>query len=113
MIQIGRLIGVERGEASRDRAKLVEGARLFEAMLLGEMLKPLQFGAGPDEGGKQSSDGAPDAVRGFGTEAIAGAIAKGGGFGIARQIVQKVTREETQHGSKTGEVGKLKKFSKL
>ena len=67
-------------------------------MLLQEMLKPLQFGAGPDEGGEESAGGAADTVRGFGTEAIAKAIASGGGFGIARQIVRQVGAEEERRG---------------
>lgn len=74
-------------------AKLADGARQFEAMMLQEMLKPLNFGGSPDAEQGESSGGAADTIRGFGTEAVAKAIASGKGFGIAQQIVRKVTHE--------------------
>ena len=95
-MEIGKMLGTVQavGGPKREDKALVEGARQFEAMLLQEMLKPLQFGAGPDEGGEESAGGAADTVRGFGTEAIA----SGGGFGIARQIVRQVGAEEERRG---------------
>ena len=73
-------------------AKLKEGAKQFEAMMLQEMLKPLQFGGGIDEGDEPAS-GAADTVRGFATEAVGKALAASGGFGLAKQIVRQVTAE--------------------
>ena len=74
-------------------AKLADAAKQFEAMLLGEMLKPLHFGAGVDEGAEEGPGGAADTIRGLGTDALAKALAGSGGFGVARQIVKQVTAE--------------------
>lgn len=82
----------------RERAKLVDGARQFEGMMLQEMLKPLHFGeAEAAEDG--SGGGAGDTIRGFATEAFAKAIAAKGGFGIAEQIVRQVEAERDGHGT--------------
>ena len=74
--------------------KLVTAAQQFESMLLQEMLKPMRSGedswGGDDE---KSSDSSMDTISGFGTEAVATAISKGGGLGIARQVFKQVTQE--------------------
>jgi Rod binding domain-containing protein len=82
------------------KAKLSTGAHEFEAMMLEQMMKPLQFGGAPgaDPESAGSSDGeaqdaASDIIRGFGTQAMAKAIASGGGFGLATQIIRQVTHE--------------------
>jgi len=79
------------------QAKLVDGAHDFEAMLLQQMLKPLQFGeaagADADTDGDGNSGSANDTIRSMGVDAISKAIAQGGGVGIARQIVQQVNRQ--------------------
>ena len=75
------------------RAKLVDAAQQFEATMLQELLKPLQHGQSNWGGEESSGDRASDTISSFGTEAIAKAISKGGGFGIAKQIVSKVTLE--------------------
>ena len=83
---------VDPGLDSRRQAKLVDAAQQFEGMMLQEMLKPMRGGQdswGGDE--KNDEDSAADTISSFGTEAIAKAISKGGGFGIAKQIVSKVT----------------------
>ena len=78
----------------RETAKLKDGAQQFEAMMLGEMLKPLHFGASADADGEGSDDDkAGSTIESFGTEALTKAIASGGGFGIARQILRQVTAE--------------------
>jgi hypothetical protein len=47
-----------------------------------------------------------DTISSYGTEAMATAISKGGGLGIARQVIQQVTlehqriSEKAQHGTK-------------
>jgi len=78
-------------EAAQHR-KLVDAAQQFEGMLLSEMLKGMQSSK-DDKDKDDSSDGSNDTLQSFGTEAVARAIAKGGGVGIARQIVNKVTIE--------------------
>ena len=92
------------------QAKLVQAAQQFEAMLLQEMLKPMRSGQdswGGDGGGSldssgssDSSDGSMDTISSFGTEAVAAAISKGGGFGIAKQVIRQVTLEHQQDAEK-------------
>lgn len=87
--------------------KLASAAQQFESMLLQEMLKPMRSGQdswGGDE--EQGSDSSMDTISSFGTEAVATAISKGGGLGIAKQVIQQVTREnqrdveKAHHGTK-------------
>ncbi|RZU39436.1 rod binding protein [Edaphobacter modestus] len=88
----------------RTRAKLADAAQQFEGMMLQEMLKPL----GPKEdswGGEESSDSGSDTIRSFGIEAVATAISKSGGLGIARQVIQQVTAEHEKTGSRSTESG--------
>jgi peptidoglycan hydrolase FlgJ len=76
--------------------KLKDAAQQFEAMLLQQMLKPMQSGENSwDE--EKKNDAAFDTISGFGTEAVAGAIAKRGGLGIARQVIRQVTAERMEH----------------
>ena len=88
--------------ATRDHAKLVEAAQQFEAMLLQQMLKPFQQTEAMN-GGQEDGDGGGSAstLSSFGTEAVAKAISRGGGLGIARQIVQKVTAQKENALEKT------------
>jgi len=81
-------------------AKLADAAEQFEAAMLQELLKPMQHGQSDWGGEEKSDDAALDTISGFGTEAIAKAISKGGGFGIAKQIVSKVTLERQQISEK-------------
>lgn len=96
-------------------AKLVNAAQQFESMLLQEMLRPMRSGQDSWGGDGKSSDGADsaessdssmDTISSFGTEAMATAISKGGGLGIARQVIRQVTlehqqdQEKLQHGTK-------------
>ncbi len=77
------------------QAKLTDAAQQFEAMMLQEMLKPMRGGHdswGGDEKG-DDSDSASDTITSFGTEAFAKAISKGGGFGIAKQVISQVSHE--------------------
>lgn len=87
--------------------KLVNAAQQFESMMLQEMLKPMRSGDdswGGDDG--KSSDSSMDTISSFGTEAVATAISKAGGLGIAREVIQQVSREYQQdeqkapHGTK-------------
>jgi flagellar protein FlgJ len=82
------------------QAKLVDAAQQFEATMLQELLKPLQHGQDSWGGEVKSDDSASDTISGFGTEAIAKAISKGGGFGIAKQIVAKVLLEHQRQSEK-------------
>ena len=82
------------------QAKLIDAAQQFEATMLQELLKPMQHGQSSWGGGENSDDTSSDTISSFGTEAIAKAISKGGGFGIAKQIVSKVTLERQRTSEK-------------
>ncbi len=79
--------------------KLVEAAQQFEGMLMQEMLKPMrEHGFCQDEGDdRQEGSGYADTLSSFGTESVATAIAKGGGLGIAKRVVQQVESEKAAH----------------
>jgi len=86
---------------TRQKAKLADAAHEFEASLLQELLKPMQSGknswGGEGDGEDGGEDNSFDTIRSFGTEAVAKAISKGGGFGIAKQVVAQVEREHRQN----------------
>ncbi len=86
------------------QAKLAQAAQQFEGMLLQEMLKPMRSGQDSWGGdGSDSSDGSNssmDTISSFGSEAVATAIAKGGGFGIAKQVIRQVTLEHQRDAEK-------------
>jgi flagellar protein FlgJ len=81
-------------------AKLVDAAQQFEATMLQELLKPMQHEHSSWGGEEKSDDSASDTISSFGTEAIAKAISKGGGFGIAKQIISKVTLAHSRKSEK-------------
>jgi Rod binding domain-containing protein len=89
--------------AAVEHRKLADAAQQFEGMLLQEMLKPIKEHGfcqeeGQDEGaGKDGGDGFGDTLSSFGTEAMAGVIAKSGGMGIAKRVVEQVEGEKASH----------------
>jgi Rod binding domain-containing protein len=85
---------------AQKQAKLVDAAQQFEASMLQELLKPMQHGQDSWGGEMKSDDASTDTISSFGTEAVAKAISKGGGFGIAKQIVSKVMLQHQQHSEK-------------
>jgi Rod binding domain-containing protein len=88
---------------SIQNSKLKDAAEQFEAIFMQEMLKPLQSTSSDGMGGEdKDAPAGSDTLSSFGTEAVAKAIAKGGGLGIARQIVQKVSLERLQHQNAAG-----------
>jgi peptidoglycan hydrolase FlgJ len=95
------------GAGSADHRKLTDAAQQFEGMLLQEMLKPMkEHGFCQEEGesdDKEEGSGFGDTLTSFGTEAVATAIAKGGGLGIAKQVVQQVERERSSHDGTSAE----------
>jgi len=95
--------GVKPGTAAvdPDSAKITDAAQQFEAMMLNELLKPLQFGAGVDEGGGESTGGAADTIRSLATDALGKALSQHGGVGIAQKIAKEITKERN-----TTKVGK-------
>lgn len=85
---------------TQKQAKLTDAAQQFEAMLMQEMLKPMQAGQDGWGGEEKNDDPSADTISSFGTEAVAKAIAKGGGLGIARQVVRQVTLEHQRAAEK-------------
>jgi Rod binding domain-containing protein len=85
---------------AQKQAKLVDAAQQFEAMMLQELLKPMQHRQNSWGDDEKSGDPAADTISSFGTEAIARAISKGGGFGVAKQIVSKVGSEYQRNSEK-------------
>jgi Rod binding domain-containing protein len=80
------------GTSRQQNAKLVDAAQQFEGMLMQEMLKPMRSGEDSwDE--EKKDDSASDTISSFGTEAVAKAISKSGGLGIAKQVIRQVTQE--------------------
>jgi len=97
--------------AAMQHRKLTDAAQQFEGMLLQELLKPMKEhgfcqGDGQDESdGKDSGSGFADTLSSFGTEAMATAIAKGGGLGIAKRVVEQVEGEKTSHNESAHRTG--------
>ncbi len=84
--------------AAQQHAKLVDAAQQFEAIFLGEMLKPMQAKDGGWGDGDSSGDsGSGGTLASYGVESVARAISKAGGLGIARQVVEKVSGEAASH----------------
>ena len=84
--------------ARQKHGRLVDAAQQFEATMLQELLKPMQ--RGQDGWDEKSDDSASSTISSFGSEAMAKALAMGGGFGIAKQIVAKVALEDQRHPEK-------------
>lgn len=78
--------------------QLVKAANEFEANFLGELLKPLRedplfgdgSGLGGDSLGSDGPGGAMGTIGNLASEALAQAIAKQGGLGIARQVLAEL-----------------------
>lgn len=88
--------------------KLVNAAQQFEGMLLQELLKPMRSN---DEqnywSGDTDSDSGTDTINSFGVEAVATAISKSGGLGIARKVIEQVTAEHEKNRPTAGKGGSL------
>jgi peptidoglycan hydrolase FlgJ len=80
-------------------AKLTDAAQQFEATMLQELLKPMQHGQS-SWGEDESSDSSNDTMSSFGAEAVAKAISQGGGFGLAKLIISKVTVQDEKNSAK-------------
>ncbi len=65
--------------------RLHKAAHQFEAMLLGEMLKPLSQ-AGEDALNESDSSTSSGPLQSFGVEAVAGSLANSNALGFAKQI---------------------------
>ena len=94
----GPAVAGAEAQALQRHLKLQDAAEKFEGMMLQELLKPMQEGKGGSFGGfgggygsdEEDRDGSLDTMSSFGTEAVANAIAKAGGVGIAKQVMCEV-----------------------
>jgi peptidoglycan hydrolase FlgJ len=92
-------------DSALEHRKLADAAQQFEGMLLQEMLKPMKEhgfcgeGEGDSGDGKGDASGLGDTLSSYGTEALATAIAKGGGLGIAKRVVAQVEGEKQAHAT--------------
>jgi Rod binding domain-containing protein len=78
---------------ARDHSRLVDAAQQFEGLMLQELLKPLSSTENKWDTGEQEGDKSMDTMASYGTESVAKAIAKSGGLGIAKKVVEQVTAE--------------------
>jgi len=91
----------------RRHAKLVDAAEQFEGMMLQELLKPMQKAGsvtgsgltGEDE--DPDRDGSLDTFASYGVEAMAEALAKGGGMGLAKQVLRQIGNADEKYRQKS------------
>ncbi|WP_213803438.1 hypothetical protein [Granulicella sp. dw_53] len=81
---------------AQNNPRLKDAAQQFEAILLKEMLKPLQSSQHSMDDDGDDSDKPADVLGEYGTEAIANAISKSGGLGIGKKVLQQVQLESTR-----------------
>ena len=79
---------VGTADAAKHR-RLVHAAQQFEAVLLGEMMKPL---SGTASVGESSDDAASNPMQGFAVESMAGSMARSGALGFAQKMVAAVEK---------------------
>jgi Rod binding domain-containing protein len=99
----GAAPAAEPAAAAAEHRKLVDAAQQFEGMLLQEILKPMKehgvCQGDQDQGSDGDGDGLADTLSSYGTEAMATAIAKSGGLGIARRVVAQVEGERVSRSA--------------
>ncbi len=76
--------GVATPDAGARHVRLLHAAQQFEAVMLGELMKPL---AANGAIGEDADTASPNPMQSFGVESMAGALARSGTLGFARRIV--------------------------
>ncbi len=84
-------------------AKLTQAAQQFEAVMLGELMKPL--GKSSAIGVEDEEQGSSGPLQSFGMEAVAGALAKSGALGFAKQIVASMEKHDAKKNAGKSEDG--------
>jgi peptidoglycan hydrolase FlgJ len=116
------IAGVNTEAAALQRhAKLQDAAEKFEGLMLEELLKPMQEGQGGAFGGfgggfggdDTERDGSLDTMSSYGTEAVANAIAKSGGLGIAKQVMRQLGGLDGHSGDSKTIEGKTTRIGSL
>ncbi len=72
--------------------RLVKAAHEFEAQMMKELLKPMTSASGLSEDEDDSDTGSSGALGEFATEALGRALSEQGGLGIAKSILQDLSR---------------------
>jgi Rod binding domain-containing protein len=87
--------------ALQRHAKLADAAQKFEGMMMQELLKPMQEGKGSWDGeDDKDRDASMDNFSSYGVEALANALAKTGGLGIAKQVLRQIGNIDEKGGKK-------------
>jgi len=88
--------GIALQSTNQDRnnsKKIADSAKQFEALMIGQLLKSAQ--GSQSWLGEDSDDGAASTAIEMAQEYLGQAIAKGGGLGIAKLVVQGLNRAST------------------
>ena len=95
--------GVVADAEALQHRKLTDAAQQFEGMFLQQLLKPLSA----KEDGEQDEDAGSggSTYQSLGVEAMAKAVAAGGGMGIAKSVVKQVELEQHQRHEEATKVG--------
>ena len=100
MFAISSIASTSTAEAPSPRhQQLQHAAQQFEAVMLGELMKPLQKGSAI---GDDTEDASSNSLQSYGVEAMAGALAKSGALGFADTMIRSVEarEEKTVHAEK-------------
>lgn len=96
MVSLGSVVDTQAGTTSSAlrHTKLVQAAQQFEAVMMGELMKPLGSGAAIGEDADESSS---TPMQSYGVEAMAGALARSGALGFADKMVKSVESHEQKN----------------
>jgi Rod binding domain-containing protein len=92
---------VDTASNAMRHTKLVQAAQQFEAVMMGELMKPLGSGAAIGEDADESSS---NPMQSYGVQAMAGALARSGALGFASKMVKAVESHEHKDISQTPKV---------
>lgn len=84
-------VAADRGVSEPAKAKTLEAARQFEALMMEQLLRGMRSGEGWLGGGE---GGADSIATEFAEQQLAGTLARHGGLGLATMIVTGLERSE-------------------
>ncbi|WP_047487907.1 hypothetical protein [Terriglobus sp. TAA 43] len=103
MVSLGSIVDTQTENSSNAlrHTKLVQAAQQFEAVMMGELMKPLGNGSAIGEDADESSS---NPMQSYGVEAMAGALARSGALGFANKMVKAVESHEQKNIDQTPKV---------
>ena len=103
MVSLGAVADTQTDTASSvmRHTKLVQAAQQFEAVMMGELMKPLGSNAAIGGDGDESSS---NPMQSYGVEAMTGALARSGALGFASKMVKAVESHEQENIDQTPKV---------